>query len=92
MTRPSLDSGVLLSAVGVLAGFGGLLWAWLGASTEVLGARALPWVASGGLGGLALLTVATTMLGIHLRRQAAARELVLLDEATLLAHKLRDPS
>ena len=76
------------SLMGVLAGFAGIVLAWLGASNELFGSLETPWLLSGGLGGLLLVGVSAVLGALHLRRRAVARELVLLDEAELIVHEL----
>jgi hypothetical protein len=61
----------------VLAGTGGLLIAvgWFGVSGNALPARQLPYLVSGGIGGLALVTLGAVLLA----GQDVRRELVRLD-------------
>ena len=84
---PSLPA-VAGSALVVLAGFGGILLGWWGASAELFGVLETPWLLSGGIGGLLLVAVGSVLLALHLRRRGVARELVLLDEAELIALEL----
>ena len=84
---PSLPA-IAGSLVGVLAGFGLVLGAWAGASLELFSALQTPWLLSGGLGGLMVVGLSTALLCLHLRRRAVVRELVLLEEAELLALRL----
>jgi H+/Cl- antiporter ClcA len=76
------------SALGVLGGFLGILLAWWGASTELFAVLETPWLLSGGIGGLLVIGVSSTLLALHLRRRAVARELVLLEEAELIARQV----
>jgi hypothetical protein len=85
---PSLPA-IAWSAAGVVGGFGCLLLAWLGSSTQLFAVLQTPWLASGGLIGLALIGVSATLLGLHLRRRALAQELVMFAEAERLARQLR---
>jgi hypothetical protein len=84
---PSLPA-VAGSVVGVLLGVGGILAAWAGASLELFAPLQTPWVLSAGLGGLMLVGLSTALLCLHLRRRAVVRELLLLEEAELVALRL----
>lgn len=79
---------LLLPAAGVAAGLGGVLTAWWGASAQLVAAAQLPWLVSGGLGGLALLALSVTLGGVTLRRRAVAREVVALDHALAAVRRM----
>lgn len=59
IARPRV--GWSLAALGVVA----LVIAWAGVSGEIFVARQVPYVVSGGLGGLALIVLAGVLLGTH---------------------------
>src|SRR5205823_2802726 len=59
---------VVFAAI-VLAGLVAFGLAWRGAAAEMLVARQLPWLVSGGLGGLGLVATGSTLLAIHHRRR-----------------------
>ena len=59
IVRPRVGWG--LAALGVIA----LVIAWAGVSGEIFVARQVPYVVSGGLGGIALIVLAGVLLGTH---------------------------
>lgn len=59
IARPRVGWG--LAALGLIA----LVVAWAGVSDEVFVARQVPYVVSGGLGGIALIVLAGVLLGTH---------------------------
>ena len=59
IARPRVGWG--LAALGVIA----LVVAWAGVSGQIFVARQVPYVVSGGLGGLALIVLAGVLLGTH---------------------------
>lgn len=59
IARPRV--GWALALLGVIA----LLVAWAGVSGEIFVARQMPYVVSGGLGGIALIVLAGVLLGTH---------------------------
>lgn len=59
VARPRV--GWLLAALGVVA----LVVAWVGVSDEIFVARQVPYIVSGGLGGVALIVLAGVLLGTH---------------------------
>jgi len=86
---PSSPALVYLGIVVVLAGFGVLAFTWSRVAGESIVALQLPYVASGGFGGLGLVVVG--VLTIHLaarRRDAWQRDRRLVELAnTLEAHR-----
>lgn len=79
---PSLDevrayvTGLVRPALGwllIAAGAAALVVGWLGVSREVLVARQLPYVLSGGLGGVALVIVGAVLVAGHDQRRLADR-------------------
>jgi hypothetical protein len=79
-----LDAGtraLLLPLAGVVAGFVALGLSWAGASRQLLLAAELPWVVSGAVTGMGLIGLSSVLAALTWRRRAAAREVVLLDEA-----------
>lgn len=73
-------AGLLASMV--LAGFAAMIWAYVGTSGERIVAQQMPWVASGGLTGAALIVVGATLAALHLRRRNVAAEIDALEVAT----------
>lgn len=59
VARPRV--GWALAALGLI----GLVVAWAGVSGEIFVARQVPYVVSGGLGGIALIVLAGVLLGTH---------------------------
>lgn len=59
VARPRV--GWALAALGVIA----LVIAWVGVSDEIFVARQVPYIVSGGLGGVALIVLAGVLLGTH---------------------------
>ena len=65
-----------------LAGFGAVIWGYVGSSGERIVAQQIPWIVSGGLTGGALIVIGVTLSALHLRRRNVAAEIAALDIAT----------
>lgn len=68
-------------ALGLIAGgFVGILLGWRGAARSVIVAEQLPFLFSGGLGGLALIVTGAGIVGVQTARYWSARERRSLDQ------------
>lgn len=80
--------GLAVMSVLVLAGFAAVALAWKASASLLHVALQLPYVVSGGLGGLALIGVGLGLLYVQMGRRDAAREQrmtrEILDEIALL--------
>ena len=89
---PGLRAAATLFAAG-LAGLVGVGLAWAGVAGKLSVPMQLPFVVSGGIGGVALTGAAWGMLAIHLERRAAACERAALEtvvrDAAEFAERLR---
>jgi hypothetical protein len=64
----------------VVTGFVVLVLAWRGAAHEAFTFLQMPWVASGGLVGVALIGMGVGLLDVHLFRRAAAERRAQTDD------------
>jgi hypothetical protein len=78
--RRRLDAVVLIGIA--LAGFGAIVAGALGAAHADRAAYAVPYVASGGVVGVALVAFASCVLVLGARRRADAREVALIEALT----------
>jgi hypothetical protein len=78
--RRRLDAVVLIGIA--LAGFGAIVAGALGAADADRAAYAVPYVASGGLVGVALVAFASCVLVLGARRRADAREVAQIEALT----------
>ena len=89
---PGLRAAATLFAAG-LAGLAGLGLAWAGVAGKLSVPMQLPFVVSGGVGGVALTGAAWGLLAIQLERRAAASERAALEavvrDAAEFAERLR---
>ena len=98
MTRFRTRGGVAAWAAGILAvaGFYAIVLGWQGAAGKASAAIQLPYLVSGGFGGLALLVFAAVLLHLDVSRRLAAEEDAalrdLVDGVTRAALALHDES
>lgn len=64
----------VIGAAMVVAGFGLLLVGWRGAAALLLVPLQLPYAASGGIAGLALVGLGAALINVQVTRHLAARE------------------
>lgn len=72
----------------VLVGFSFVGIAWRGVARTAYVALQLPWIISGGLGGLSLVAAGVTVFAVQMSRRDAARERRDLDRLVQLASDL----
>lgn len=84
---PSLPLA-LGTAAGIVVGLLLVGMAWAGASRQLFLPLQVPWLVSGGFGGLAVAGLSGTMLAVQRRRRAVALEVLALERATSLAHRV----
>lgn len=70
--NPFLSAALAMIAL-VVAGFASLWFGWRGAAATHVVPIQVAFVVSGGLGGLALITLGIVLLSIHVGRRDAAR-------------------
>jgi hypothetical protein len=75
---------IVISIALILAGFVAIGLAWRGAARSLIVAEQLPFLVSGGVGGLALIAAGAGMLAVQSSRYWNARERKQLDR--LIAH------
>lgn len=94
MSQPSLtDRGVqaaLVFAAIAAAGFAGLGIAWHGASATLGVYNQMPFVVSGGIGGIALAGTFLGLLAVHSERRAAATDRLWLEDAISSATEIAE--
>lgn len=86
--HPALVSSLVVLAVLVVASFVAFGLTWRAAADEVLLSRQLPFVISGGLGGLALLGAALGLAYVQVRRWVEADARAELADVTECARQL----
>jgi hypothetical protein len=76
MTRFRTRTGLVpwAAAILALAGFYAIVLGWQGAAAKSSAALQLPYVVSGGFGGLALIVFAAALLHLDVSRRLAAEE------------------
>jgi hypothetical protein len=91
--RPTRDPWVraaVVLAAGAPAGFVVLVLSWRGATNETRIADQLPWLVSGGCGGVGLIGASIGLLYVHLERRRAALHRRELGRLVSLAADLAD--
>lgn len=74
----------------IVTGFATVLLGWRGAAATLAVPIQLPYLVSGGLGGLALVIAAAAVLDVQVARRTAARERIELDAVLVEARALVD--
>jgi len=77
--RDPFRRSILFSIVLIVAGFVAILLGWKGAARSILVVEQLPYLISGGAGGLALILTGAGLLSVQVTRYWNARERRLLD-------------
>jgi hypothetical protein len=85
LTGDPFRRSIIISIALVLGGFVAIGLAWRGAARSLIVAEQLPFLVSGGVGGLALITAGAGVLAVQSSRYWNARERKQLDRLISLA-------